>query len=141
MRPAPTLWTWTARSMAVGAAWDALFAVAILLFAEPAGRLLGIPPPDDRLYFRLVGVLLGILAGVYVLAARDPRRLQGIVAVAACGRLAGFVVMAWAWSRGAPPAFLALAYADLALAAAHAWLLVSAQEAEAVEALPKARRR
>jgi hypothetical protein len=53
-----------------------------------------------------------------------------VVVVAAAGRFLGFLYLAWAWSRGAPGAFLALACADLALSALHAFLLQSARRAE-----------
>jgi len=131
MRTAATLWSFTARSMAVGAAYDAAFGIVILFFADLGSALLGIPLPADRLYFRFIGVFALLLAGLYVLPAREPRRYQGVVGVAAAGRLLGFVYMAWVWSRGAPDAFLALACADLGFSAAHAFLLVSARKAEA----------
>jgi hypothetical protein len=131
MRSAATLWSWTARSMAVGAAYDAAFALAILFFLVPAGALLRIPVPADPLYLRFAAVLLLLLAAIYVLPAREPRRYQGVVAVAAGGRFMGCVFLAWAHARGAPPAFLGLALADLAFAAAHALLLRAARGAEA----------
>jgi hypothetical protein len=127
--------------MAVGAAYDAAFGIAILFFAEAAGDLLRIPVPGDRLYFRFIGVLVLLLAGLYVLPARDPRRYQGVVGVAAAGRFLGFAYMAWAWTRGAPDTYLALAYLDLAFSAVHAFLLVSAHEAEAREGSAQGRRR
>jgi hypothetical protein len=127
--------------MAAAAAYDAAFALSILGFADASSVLLGIPLPPDRVYFRFIGVFLLMLAGMYALAAREPRRYQGVVAVAAAGRLAGFAYMAWAWTQGAPAAFLAMAYGDLAFAGLHAFLLLSAREAEAREALPAKRRR
>jgi hypothetical protein len=130
MRSAATLWSWTARSMALGAAYDAAFAVAILFFADASAALMRIPLPADRVYFRFIGVFLVLLAAMYVLPAREPQRYQGVVVVAAAGRFLGFLYLAWAWSRGAPGAFLALACADLALSALHAFLLQSARRAE-----------
>ena len=130
MRSAATLWSWTARSMAVGAAYDAAFALAILLFLDPAGALLRIPVPADPLYLRFAALLLLILAAVYVLPAREPRRYQGVVAVAAGGRFLGCLFLAWAHRRGAPAAFLGLALGDLGFAVLHAVLLRSARRAE-----------
>ncbi|HEX5043079.1 MAG TPA: hypothetical protein VFV75_09235 [Candidatus Polarisedimenticolaceae bacterium] len=130
MRPPETLWSWTARSMALGAAYDAAFAAAILLFPEPASALLRIPLPADLLYFRFIGVFLLMLAAMYLLAAREPRRYQGVILVAAAGRLAGFLYLARAWSAGAPSAFLGLACADLLLAGLHAALLRGARRAD-----------
>ena len=131
MRPAATLWSWTARSMALGAAYDAAFAAAILLFPETASALLRIPLPPDRVYFRFLAVFLLMLAAMYLLPAREPRRYQGVVVVAAAGRFAGFLYLALAWKAGAPAAFLALAGVDLLFAVLHGALLQTARKAEA----------
>jgi hypothetical protein len=131
MRPAATLWSWTARSMALAAAYDAVFAAAILLFPQASSALLRIPLPADPVYFRFVAVFLLILAALYLLPAREPRRYQGVVAVAAAGRFAGFLYLGWAWSGGAPRAFLGLACADLLFALLHAALLGAARRTEA----------
>jgi len=130
MRPAATLWSWTARSMALGAAYDAAFAAAILLFPRTASALLRIPLPDDLVYFRFLAVFLLMLASMYLFAAREPRRYQGVILVAAAGRFAGFLYLAWAWRAGAPAAFLGLACGDLLFAGLHAALLVAARRAE-----------
>ena len=111
-------WTSVGRLMAIGAVYDLVFAVAILGFTRPAAALLGLAVPADPVYLGLNGVLLVILAGVYALAAVDPRRYAGIPPVAASGRVLGFLFLAWAWLGGRPPVFLALALADLAIAAA-----------------------
>jgi hypothetical protein len=116
--------------MALGAAYDGAFALAILALADASSALLRIPLPEDRVYFRLIGVLLVVLAALYVLPAREPRRYQGVVLVAAGGRFLGFLYLVWVWSRGAPAAFLALACGDLTLAIVHAALLRSARRAE-----------
>ena len=117
-------WKALGRAMAVGAAFDLVFAVAILGFTRAAAALLGLTVPDDPVYLALSGVLLAILAGVYALAALDPRRYLGIPPVSAAGRCLGFLLFVWAWRGGRPAAFLALALADLALAAVTlaAWL-------------------
>ena len=130
MRPAATLWSWTARSMALGAAYDTAFAAAILAFPEASSAVLRIPLPGDPVYFRFVAVFLLILSAVYLLPAREPRRYQGVVLVAAGGRFAGFLYLAWAWKGGAPDAFLGLACGDLLFAVLHAALLGAARKAE-----------
>ena len=130
MRPAAPLWSWTARSMALGAAYDAAFAVAILLFPRSSSALLRIPLPPDPVYFRFIAVFLLMLAAMYLLPARQPRLYQGVVLVAAGGRFAGFLYLAWAWRGGAPAAFLGLACADLLFAVLHAALLTAARRAE-----------
>ena len=82
-------WTPLARALAFGAAFDGLFAVAILALTRPAAALLRIELPADPIYLYLCGVLLFILAGVYAAAARDPGRYAAVVPVSAAGRGAG----------------------------------------------------
>jgi hypothetical protein len=101
--------------LAVGAAYDGVFALAILLAPRPAAALLRLPFPADPVFLYLNGVLLAILAGVYAAAARDPRRYGAVAPVSAVGRVAGFGLFAWAWSGGRPAIFLALGLADLAI--------------------------
>jgi hypothetical protein len=115
--------------MALGAAYDAAFAAGILVFTRPAAALLRLDVPADPVYLRLDGVLLLLLAGLYLLPAVDPVRYRGVVAVASAGRFLGFVYLSWAWLQGRPPAFLGLALLDLAFALAHAVLLLRARTA------------
>jgi hypothetical protein len=116
-----------AASMALGAAYDAAFAVAILAFTRPAAALLRLPVPADPVYLRLNGVFLLLLAGLYLLPAVDPVRYRGVVVVASAGRTLGFVYLAWAWLEGRPAAFLGVAFLDLAFAVTHAVLLLRAR--------------
>jgi hypothetical protein len=113
--------------MALGAAYDAAFAAAILVFTRPAAALMGLTVPADPVYLRLNGIFLLLLAGLYLLPAVDPVRYRGVVAVAAAGRLLGFLYLATAWLEGEPRAFLALALVDLAFAVAHTLLLLRAR--------------
>lgn len=110
-------WVLVGHALAFGAAFDAVFAVAILAFTRPAAALLGLVVPDDPVYLYLVAVLLSILAAVYAAAARDPERYAAVAPVSAAGRMCGFVLFAWAWSGGRPVAFLALGAADLLIGA------------------------
>ena len=116
-------WRAVAASMALGAAYDLAFAVAILAFTRPAAALLGLEVPGDPVYLRLNGIFLVLLGGVYLLPARAAERYQGVVAVAVAGRALGFVYFVAAWVGGRPAAFLGLGLADLAFAVAHAVLL------------------
>jgi hypothetical protein len=113
--------------MGAGAVYDLGFAVAILAFTRPAAAMLGLTVPEDAVYLYLNGVFLLLVAGMYALPARDAQRYEGVVAVAAAGRAAGFVVLALCWAAGRPAAFLALALVDLAFAGAHAALLARAR--------------
>lgn len=101
--------------MGVGALYDFAFAVAILAFPDVAAGRMGLTLPDDRVYFQLDGVLLLLLAAIYMLPARDPDRFHPIAPVSATGRLLGLAFFVWAWSRGRPAAFLALGIGDGAL--------------------------
>lgn len=116
--------------MAAGAVYDLVFAGAILFATAPAAAILGLEVPEDPVYLRLNGVFLVLLAGLYFLPALDPRRYRGVVLVAACGRTLGFLYLALVWWQGRPRAFLLLALADLAFAAAHAVLLLRAARSE-----------
>jgi hypothetical protein len=102
-------------ALAAGAAYDGVFAVAILGFTQPAAAILRIDLPADPVYLYLCGVLLFILAAVYAAAALDPGRYVAVAPVSAAGRGAGFALFFWAWLGGRPPAFLAMGLADLAI--------------------------
>ncbi len=123
MIAAEARWRAVSWSLVAGAAYDLAFAAALFTALEPAARVLRLPVPGDPVYLRFIGVFLAMLAAVYLWAAAEPRRRQGVVVVAAVGRGAGFAYMAWAWLGGRPAAFLVLALADLAFGAAHALLL------------------
>jgi len=123
-------WGSLGRVMALGAAYDFVFAVAILGFTRAAARWLGLAVPEDPVYLALCGVLLTILAGVYALAALDPRRYAGVAPLSAAGRTLGVLLFVWAWRGGRPEAFLALASADLALAAVTVLAWARARNAE-----------
>ncbi len=120
-------WRLVARSMALAAVYDLVFATAILFFTGPSARLLHLALPENPVYLRFNGVFLLMLAGMYVLPAMQPRRYRGIVSVAVLGRLAGFVYLGGVWYGGGPAMFLGLAVADLFFSALHAILLVRAR--------------
>ena len=104
--------------LAIGAAYDLSFAVAILGLTRPAAALLGLPVPDDPVYLYLNGVFLLLLAGVYGAAAREPERYRAVAPISAGGRVLGFGLFLWAWVGGRPSSFLALGLMDLGLAVA-----------------------
>ena len=106
-------------SLALGAAYDAAFGVAILLFLEPAGALLRLEVPDDRFYVRLNGLFLLMLAAVYGAAAREPARYRAVVWTAIVGRAAGFVYFVVSGLSSGTPTLVALGVADLAFGLAH----------------------
>ena len=111
-------------SLVVGGIYDLAF--ALLMVAAPGlpARLLGLPlPPLPRgaFYLWVMATLLGMLACLYFLAARDTRRYSGIVAVAIAGRIVGGLALAAAALLGPDLAGLwPLAAADLGFGVAHA---------------------
>lgn len=104
--------------LAIGAVYDLVFAVAILLLATPAAAILGLPLPNDRVYLQLNGIFLLILGAIYLAASRDPGRYPAVAPISAAGRVLGFLLFAWTWRGGRPSTFLALGLADLAIAVA-----------------------
>lgn len=112
-------------SLVLGALWDVAFALLLGFAPEASARVFGLPLPplpEGAFYLWVLGVLLLMLAALYVLAARDPRRYSGILAVAIGGRLLGGLVLLLAARRvgGLYP----MAAADLLFGASHAafWL-------------------
>lgn len=109
-------------SLMAGALYDVVFAALMVAAPGFAARLLGLPLPGAAFYLWILATLLAMLALLYVLAARDPRRYSGVIAVAIGGRLLGalaFAAAAWrepALARGLLP----LAACDLILGLAPA---------------------
>ena len=120
-------WRAVGISMAAGATYDWAFALGILAFPDLSAATLGLALPPDPVYVRLNAIFLLLLGGIYLVAARDPERHQGVIAVTAAGRLLGALFLAQAWWDGRPAAFLWLGAADLAFALAHAGLLTRAR--------------
>jgi hypothetical protein len=110
-------------SMAFGAAYDAVFGMAIVLFLEPAAALLRLDVPADRFYVRLNGLFLLMLAAVYAAAAREPARYRVVVWTAIVGRAAGFAYFVGAGLSSGVPTFVALGVADLGFALVHLALM------------------
>jgi hypothetical protein len=112
-------------SLVLGAIWDAVFALLLAFAPEASARVfeLPLPPlPEGAFYLWILGVILLMLAALYLLAARDTRRYSGIVGVAIGGRILGGLVLSLAALR--VPGLVPMAAADLAFGIAHAlfWL-------------------
>lgn len=111
-------------SLALGALYDAGFAVLMVTAPRLPARLLRLPLPplpEGAFYLWIMAVLLLMLASLYLLAARQPQRYAGVVIVAAAGRVLGALAFVAAAAghpglRGLYP----LAAADLGLGLAHA---------------------
>jgi hypothetical protein len=104
--------------LAVGAAYDLVFGVAILGLSRPAAAILGLPIPDDPVYLYLNGVFLLLLGSLYAAASRQPERYGAVAPISAGGRTLGFILFLWAWTEGRPTTFLVLGLGDLGLAVA-----------------------
>ncbi|HEX3127154.1 MAG TPA: hypothetical protein VH394_07470 [Thermoanaerobaculia bacterium] len=113
-------------SLVLGALWDVAFAVLLGFVPVQAAKVfeLPLPPlPQGAFYLWVLGVLLLMLASLYIIAARDPRRYSGILAVAIGGRILGGLVLLLAAARGVSGLY-PMAAADLAFGISHAafWL-------------------
>src|SRR5690349_22164707 len=114
-------------SLVLGALYDLGFAVLMVAAPQVPARAfdLPLPPPKGMFYLWILAVLLTMLAVLYLVAARDPRRYSGIIAVAMGGRiLGGLVLLAAALRAPGLPGLYPMATADLAFGLAHAafWL-------------------
>jgi len=111
-------------SLLLGALYDAGFAVLMITAPGLPARLLRLPLPplpEGAFYLWIMAVLLLMLATLYLLAARQPHRYAGVVAVAAGGRvLGGLAFIAAAWGHPGLQGLYPLAAADLGLGLAHA---------------------
>lgn len=99
--------------LGLGALYDFLFALLMIVAPEATAALLNVPLATPRPYLWLLAVLLGMLGAVYALAAYDPRRFETVPLIAGIGRLLGAVVFA-IWARQEPtlPGLWLLAAAD-----------------------------
>lgn len=107
-------------SLLAGAAWAVTLAALLALLPAALARAAALPLPAHRLYPAAAAVLLAMLAVLYALAARDPRRYSGIVRVAIGGRLVTAAVLAVAAAgRPAPLVLAAGAAVEAGLGLAH----------------------
>jgi hypothetical protein len=105
----------------VGALYDLGFAALMVAAPGLPARWFHLPLPGEPFYLWLCAVLLAALALMYLLAAHDPHRYSGNIAVAIVARGFGFAALGWA-AHGRPDlaGLWAMALVDLAFAALHA---------------------
>ncbi len=109
-----------ALSLRIGAAYDLGFALTFVAAPGAIGSLLHLPLPGERFYLWLVAILLAVLAGFYLLVARDPARHRELVWMTVLGRAAGAAALALAALGRSDLAGLWLpAAGDLAFAIVH----------------------
>ena len=107
-------------SLVLGALYDLGFALAVVAFPAPAAEMLELPLPGERFYLWILATSLLMLASLYFLAARDPRRYSAVILVAIVGRTLGAVAFgAGAVGRPELGSLWYLAAADLSFAVAH----------------------
>lgn len=108
-------------SLIFGAIYDLVFAALMVAAPGIPARLFHLPLPGERFYLWIMATFLIMLAGCYVLAAHDPRRHSGIIAIAIVGRWIGaFAFALAAWLDPGLIGLYPLAAADLLIGAAHA---------------------
>ena len=112
-------------SLVLGAFYDLAYAVVMVTAPQVPAKAfnLPLPPPEGTFYLWILAVVLAMLAALYLVAARDPRRYSAIIAVAMGGRILGGLVLLAAALRGLPGLY-PMAVADLLFGVAHAafWL-------------------
>ena len=133
LRPAMSrrfLWLRLLRtSLLLGALYDLVFAGLMVWAPELPARTLALPLPGEKFYLWLMAVLLGMLALLYLSAARDPRRYSAVIATAIAGRGAGAVLFAAAaFGRPELGGLWVLAAGDLSFAVLHAMSWIPLRE-------------
>lgn len=111
-------------SLAAGAVYDFFFAVLMVAAPQVPARMLDLPLPplpEGRFYLWILATLLTMLAGLYLAAARDPRRYSAIIGIAIGGRALGALAFTLAAVTGnGLGGLIPLAVADLTFSAVHA---------------------
>lgn len=110
-------------SLVLGAAYDYLYALTMVVAPAVPARLLDLPLPGETFYLWTLATLLVMLGTLYLLAARNPRRYSGVIAVAIGGRILGALAFTLiALQRPDLWGLWVLAGCDLAFGLAHAGL-------------------
>jgi len=111
-------------SLVVGAGYDLVFGLLMVLAPWLPARLLGLPLPDAPFYLWVMAVLLAMVAAMYVLCAWDPICYRGAILVAIAGRMLGALALATGAMNLGLAGLWPLAAADFAFGACHAacWL-------------------
>ncbi len=108
-------------SLRAGAAYDLVFALAMVAFPAFSAELLGLRLPEDPYYLWLIAIFLVMLASMYLFAAYDPRAYWGNILVGIVGRTLGFFAMLTAAILDPTLSGLyLLAFGDLTFAVLHA---------------------
>ncbi len=112
-------------SLTIGAAADFLIAAILLLAPGVIANILQLPLPGETLPAEslclwLIGVLLFMASGIYLLAAYDPMAYAGNVLVAIAGRAAvGCILLVAAAGADDPRGLAVLGAVDLGFSVVH----------------------
>ena len=84
-------------SMQVGALYDLLLGLSIVMILEPLSTILPIPYPAEPFYARVVGVLLVALAGFYAMTAAElDRHIRNVGAAVFARTFGGLYLLIYA---------------------------------------------
>ena len=108
-------------TLVVGAVYDFVYALLMLVAPELPERLFELPQPGEFFYLGVMAIFLTMLGALYLFAARDPRRYVGVIVVATVGRFLGaFMFAAVAFYRPELWGLYVLAAGDFLIALSHA---------------------
>ena len=107
-------------SLRAGAAYDAAFALLLVVFPSQMSAKFHLPLPGERFYLWLTGFFLFTLAAFYQLLARNPARNRDFLRLAIAVRwVGGTVLAAAAFGRPDLRGLYVIAFGDLAFGLAH----------------------
>jgi len=92
--PAPGSLRALALTLRVGAVYDWVFALQMLVAPALLERTFGLPLPGASFYLNVIAALLAIAGAAYWVAASDVETYRPLVWVAVGGRLLGFALLA-----------------------------------------------
>ena len=108
-------------SLIAGAAYDLSYALAMVAFPDLTASWLSLPLPGESFYLWIMATFLTMLAILYLVAARDPRRYSAVILVAIVGRTVGALVFGvCALEQPELQGLWILAATDLMFASVHA---------------------
>lgn len=101
------------KTMILGALYDLLFGLLILLIPAVLAKIINLAMPAQEVYLRLNGLFLIIIGLFYALFWLDDKRFREIVFLAIAARISGFIffISAWAFFKH-PFTFLLLGAGD-----------------------------
>jgi len=119
--PNPRVLGWT---FALAALSDWGVGLPLLFVPRFLVPLLGLPPAENDVYIRLVGLLLVVVGLFYLVTSIDPERYLRNVGVAILGRILGPIFyLIYIFAFNGERIFWAFVVLNIAFAIAHTWAL------------------